>query len=77
MEPKVMVQNRPANESAIRAPMMVVRLEVPPKLVRVLEAATRGKCSWVVKYEIMFALNPAMANLSQISFPASKKPCLS
>lgn len=65
-----MVQKQPAKESANRAPMMGVRLEVPLKLLRVLVDSTRGMCSSWVKYETIFALNPAAANLSQISFPS-------
>jgi len=48
-EPTVMVQNRPAKESAIRAPMMGVRAEVPLKLLSVLVASTRGMWSSSVK----------------------------
>lgn len=51
----MIVQKRPAKESAIRAPMRGVKLEVPPKLVRMLEAFTSGKFSSVVKYVIMLA----------------------
>ena len=40
-----MVQNRPANESAIKAPIKGVRLAVPLKLETILEAFTRGKFS--------------------------------
>lgn len=37
-EAMVMVQNRPAKESAMNAPSSGVKLAVPPKLVRVLAA---------------------------------------
>lgn len=67
-EPKAMVKNRPANESAIKAPKSGVKLEVPAKLVRVLEAATSGMFSSWVRYVIMLAWKPAPANLSHISF---------
>lgn len=44
----MMVQKRPAKESAMKAPMRGVKLEVPEKLVRVLEADTSGMfISWV------------------------------
>lgn len=68
MQPTMMVQNLPAKESAMRAPMIGVRLEVPLKLVRVLEACTNGKFSTWVRYVIMLALKPLVANLSQTSF---------
>ena len=55
MEATMIVQNRPAKESAIRAPIRGVKLEVPPKFVRVLEALTKGKFSSLVRYVIMFA----------------------
>lgn len=73
MEPTMMVQNRPAKESAIKAPIRGVKLAVPPKLVRVLEALTSGKFSCCVKYVIILAWNPVAANLSHISFAAPKK----
>lgn len=72
MEAKVMVQKRPANESAMRAPMSAVKLEVAAKLVRMFEAGTRGMFKSCVKYVIMLAWNPVLANLSHISFPANK-----
>lgn len=43
MEPPMMVQNRPAKESAMRAPIRGVKLDVPLKLEMVLDALTRGK----------------------------------
>lgn len=43
MEAKVMVQKRPAKESATKAPMRGVRLEVPAKFVRVLAALVKGR----------------------------------
>jgi len=47
-EATVMVQKRPAKESAIMAPMRGVKLDVPPKFVKVFEAATNGMfSSWV------------------------------
>ncbi|KAK0597022.1 hypothetical protein LWI29_021042 [Acer saccharum] len=49
MEPTVMVQNLPAKESAMRAPMRGVKLAVPLKLVRVLEAGTSGMFSSCVR----------------------------
>lgn len=63
----MMVQNRPAKESAMRAPINGVKLAVPPKFVRVLEALTRGMFSSFVRYDIMFACEPVDANLSHIS----------
>lgn len=69
-EPTVIVQNRPAKESAIRAPMRGVKPAVPPKLVRVLDACTIGRFSCWVRYVIMFAWNPVVANLSHTSFAA-------
>lgn len=63
-----MVQNLPAKESAMRAPMRGVKPEVPPKLVRMLEARTSGKFSTWVKYVIKFVWKPLNANLSHISF---------
>lgn len=50
-----MVQNLPAKESAMRAPMSEVKLDVPPKLVRVLEACTKGMFSSWVRYDIKLA----------------------
>jgi hypothetical protein len=67
-EPDVMVQKRPAQESATRPPMSGVRLAVPLKLVMMLEASTSGRCSWRVRYEIRFELNPTLAIRSQKSF---------
>jgi hypothetical protein len=64
-----MVQKRPAKESAIKAPINGVRLAVPLKLVRVLEAFTSGRLSSCVRYVIMLAWKPVAANLSHISFP--------
>ena len=43
IEANVMVQKRPAKESATKAPRRGVRLEVPPKLVRVLAALVKGR----------------------------------
>lgn len=42
MEAMVIVQNRPANESATKAPIKGVKLAVPPKFVRVLAALVSG-----------------------------------
>lgn len=42
IEATVMVQKRPAKESAMKAPSKGVRLAVPLKLVRVLAALVRG-----------------------------------
>ena len=70
MEETMMVQKRPAKESAMRAPIRGVKPAVPPKLVSVLEAFTMGKLSTWVRYVIMLAWNPVAANLSHISFPA-------
>lgn len=70
-EPTMMVQNRPAKESAMRAPINGVKLPRPPKLVMVLEALTRGKFSSLVRYVIMFACEPLDANLSHASFAAN------
>lgn len=67
-----MVQKRPAKESAIRAPMREVKLDVAEKLVRMLEAGTRGMLRSCVKYVIMLAWNPELANLSHTSFPRMK-----
>lgn len=55
IDPTMIVQNRPAKESAIRAPTSGMKLEVPPKLVRVFDAFTRGKFSTSVRYVIMLA----------------------
>lgn len=66
-KPVVMVQNLPAKESAMTAPMIGVRLPVPEKLVSVVEALTRGMCSSWVRYVIMLAWKPVAANLSQNS----------
>jgi hypothetical protein len=63
-----MVQKRPAKESAMRPPTSGVRLAVPLKLVMMLEASTSGRCSWRVRYEIRFELNPTLAIRSQKSF---------
>lgn len=73
MDPTVIVQNRPANESAARASMIGVGAEVPPNLLSLLVASTRGMWSSVVKYETMFALNPAAANLSKTSFGVERR----
>jgi len=67
----MMVQKRPAKESAASAPRMGVRLEVPPKLLSRLEASTSGRCSCCVRYVIRLAPKPAVANRSQTSFPAT------
>lgn len=74
MEATVMVQKRPAKESAIRAPMREVKLDVAEKLVRMLEAGTRGMLRSCVKYVIMLAWNPELANLSHTSFPTIAIP---
>lgn len=68
-----MVQNRPAKESAIRAPMSGVKPAVPPKLARVFEACTIGMFSCWVRYVIIFAWNPVVANLSHTSFAAHQR----
>lgn len=44
-----MVQNLPANASAINAPIKGVMAAVPPKLVSVLAALVSGRCSCPVK----------------------------
>ncbi|KAJ0823366.1 hypothetical protein HanPSC8_Chr16g0742861 [Helianthus annuus] len=49
MEATVMVQNRPAKESATNAPSNGVKLAVPPKLVSVLAALVIGIWSCCVK----------------------------
>jgi hypothetical protein len=49
MEATVIVQNRPAYESAMKAPISGVVLAVPPRLVRVLAALVNGICSSDVK----------------------------
>lgn len=47
-QPIVMVQNLPTKESANRAPMRGVKLDIPPKFVSVFEADTNGMFnSWV------------------------------
>ncbi|KAL0346136.1 UNVERIFIED_CONTAM: hypothetical protein Sradi_4444900 [Sesamum radiatum] len=55
MEATTIVQKRPAKESAMKAPMRGVKLEVPLKLERVLDALTRGKFRTCVRYVIMLA----------------------
>lgn len=45
MEAMVMVQNRPTNASARKAPRRGVRLAVPPKFVRVFAAFVSGMWS--------------------------------
>jgi hypothetical protein len=67
----MMVQKRPAKESAASAPRTGVRLDVPPKLVSVLDASTSGKCISCVRYVIMLALKPPVANRSKISLAAT------
>jgi hypothetical protein len=47
--PTVIVQNRPAKESAHKAPIRGVKLDVPPKFVSVFEAATNGIFNSCVK----------------------------
>lgn len=42
MEATVIVMNFPAKESEMKAPSNGVKLEVPPKLVRVLAAFVNG-----------------------------------
>lgn len=49
MEATVIVQKRPAYESAMNAPSNGIKLAVPPKLVSVLAAFVSGKCSCRVK----------------------------
>lgn len=68
----MMVQNRPAKESAIKAPINGVKLAVPLKLVRVLEACTSGMFSSCVRYVIMLEWKPVVANLSHISFAVKR-----
>ena len=68
IEPAAIVQKRPAKESAIKAPTKGVKLAVPPKFVNVLDASTSGICIFCVRYVIMLALKPVVANRSQISF---------
>lgn len=68
----MMVQKRPANESAMKAPMRGVKLEAPPKLVRVLDALTRGRFSTCVRYVIMLAWKPEAANRSHASLAVTK-----
>ena len=65
-----MAQNGPANESAIKAPIKGVKLDVPSKFETMLEALTRGKFSCWVRYVIMFAWKPMVENLSNISVAA-------
>lgn len=52
MEPTIIVQNRPANESATRAPISGVKFETPLKLARVLDAFIKGTFSTCVRYVI-------------------------
>ncbi|WVZ98538.1 LOW QUALITY PROTEIN: hypothetical protein U9M48_043967 [Paspalum notatum var. saurae] len=70
--PPAMVQKRPAQESAMMAPRTGVKAAIPLKLVSRLDASTSGRCSCCVRYVIMLALKPAVANLSQISFAAGR-----
>lgn len=49
MEPTVIVQKHPANESEMRPPMIGVKLDVPLVIVTVLVAITRGICISLVK----------------------------
>lgn len=65
-----MVQNLPAKESAIMAPIRGVKLDSPLKLVRMLEAFTNGMFSCWVRYVIILAWYPTAANLSHISLAA-------
>lgn len=71
-----MVQNLPANESAMRAPISGVKLPVPPKLLRVLEAGTKPMFSWSVRYVIKLACEPVDANLSHTSLTEVSKTVL-
>lgn len=49
MDPTKIVQKRPAKESAIKAPIRGVKLAVPPKFERVMEAGTIGMFSTSVR----------------------------
>lgn len=68
IEPATIVQKRPAKESAIKAPTKGVRLVVPFKFVSVLDASTSGMCIFCVRYVIILALKPVVANRSHILF---------
>ena len=73
IEPDMIVKNRPAKESALKAPNNGMKLDVPVKLVSVLEACTSGMLSSCVRYVIMLAWKPVAANLSHISFAGKQK----
>lgn len=49
MEATVIVQNRPAYASEMKAPSNGVKLAVPLKLVMVFAALVNGRCSCCVK----------------------------
>ena len=69
----MMVQNRPAKESAIKAPNNGRKLAVPLKMVSVLVARTSGMLSSFVRYVIMLEWKPVAANLSHISFAGKQR----
>ena len=69
----MMVQNRPAKESAIKAPNKGMKLAVPLQMVIVLEACTSGMLSSFVRYVIMLEWKPFAANLSHISFAGKQR----
>jgi hypothetical protein len=65
-----MVQKRPMQASARKAPMSGVAAEVPPKLVSVVAALASGMCSCVVRYVSMLVENPTTASFSATSLAA-------
>ena len=67
-----MVQKRPMQASARKAPMSGVAAEVPPKLVSVVAALASGMWSCVVRYVSMLVENPTTASFSATSLAARR-----
>ena len=65
-----MVQKRPMQASARKAPIRGVAAEVPPKLVSVVAAFASGMCSCVVRYVSMLVEKPTTASFSATSLAA-------
>lgn len=67
-----MVQKRPTQASARKAPTSGVMAEVPPKLVRVMAALASGMCSCWVRYVSMFVEKPTTASFSATSLAGAR-----
>ena len=68
-----MVQKRPMQASARKAPTSGVAAEVPPKLVSVVAALASGMWSCVVRYVSMLVENPTTASFSATSLAARRR----